>query len=77
MVTIINVGTGPVVYDEAGHSLGGGERTDVAKLDVIGRRAVELGRLRQEEDPSPAQSTPGKAGDDDSGGKTARRDGKT
>jgi hypothetical protein len=42
-----NSGRSGVVYDEAGHSLGGGEHIELpAKLDVVGKAAVDAGYLR-------------------------------
>lgn len=37
---LINSGRSGVVYDEAGHSLGGGERLPVDDLDKVGEAAV-------------------------------------
>jgi len=84
MITIINAGSGPVVYDEDGRSLGGGERLEVAALDSAGRRAVEQGHLlRMAEDPAkdepggePATGEP-EAKRDDSESRSARRAGKS
>lgn len=52
MTTLINPGTGPVAYDEAGHVLGGGERLENAPLDLVTKRAIELGHLRQLDEPA-------------------------
>lgn len=80
MTTIINPSAGPIVYDEDGRSLGGGERREVSTLDAVGRRAVELGQLMSEEKAAPpkTEDRPSTAGErDDSGQKSARRGEKT
>lgn len=38
---LLNSGRSGVVYDKAGHSLGGGERLPVDTLDDIGQAAVD------------------------------------
>lgn len=40
-----NPGRAGVTYDRAGHTLGGGERVTVDKIDEIGKHAVARGRL--------------------------------
>jgi len=84
MITIINAGPGPVVYDEDGHSLAGGERLEVKVLDSAGQRAVEQGHLLRMAD-DPAKGEPGgepatgepEAKRDDSESRSARRTGKS
>jgi len=43
--TLINPGSSGVVYDKAGHSLGGGESVTVDGIDAVGRAAVAAGWL--------------------------------
>lgn len=38
---LINTGRVAVVYDEAGHSIGGGERLTVLGVDAVGQTAVD------------------------------------
>jgi hypothetical protein len=45
---LINPTDAGVIYDEAGHSIGGGERVEVAEIDLIGRSAVKTGLLIEE-----------------------------
>jgi hypothetical protein len=59
MITIVNPGTGPVVYDGEGHSVGGGERCEVAELHSAAEQAIAAGHLFIE---SKAESG-GKAGE--------------
>ncbi|MGH3986594.1 MAG: hypothetical protein ACRDTZ_04665 [Pseudonocardiaceae bacterium] len=40
-----NPGRAGVTYDRAGHTLGGGERVTVEKIDEVGKHAVARGRL--------------------------------
>ena len=42
---LFNPGTTPVVYDEAGHIVGGGERVTVDALDEHGQRVLDSGYL--------------------------------
>jgi hypothetical protein len=43
--TLINPGKAGVVYTDAGDSLGGGERVEVAEVDDVGRTALDTGQL--------------------------------
>lgn len=43
--TVVNPNTAGVVYDEAGHSLGGGEAIELDELDPVGQAAVDGGQL--------------------------------
>lgn len=47
-VTLVNGGTNPMVYDDAGHVLAAGGRVTVDALDGTGRDAVERGYLVSE-----------------------------
>jgi len=42
---LINPGVAGVVYNQAGASIGGGERLPVDELDDVGQRAVDTGQL--------------------------------
>lgn len=50
MPTLINTGRSGVTYDDAGHSLGGGERIDVDRVDDVAQAAIDRGQLRVAED---------------------------
>jgi hypothetical protein len=84
MITLINPGSGLVIYDAQGHGLGGGERLDVPELDSVAERAIELGQLLREEKPN-IKGSMKKAGSGDEAKKAdeaesatpARRDGKS
>jgi hypothetical protein len=54
MPVLINTGRAGVTYDDAGHSLGGGERIPVTEVDYTGQDAIDRGILRVEDDPPPA-----------------------
>lgn len=70
MPTLINTGRSGVVYDMAGHSLGGGERLAVPKIDHTAQDAIDRGLLRVEDDTADPKS-PGKAADATSGASRA------
>lgn len=55
--TLINTGRSGVVYDEAGHSLGGGERIDVDEVDDTTQAAIDNGHLRCEDNTSVPEGT--------------------
>lgn len=42
---LLNSTRAGVVYDGAGHSLGGGERLEIDALDEVGQAAVDAGYL--------------------------------
>ena len=42
---LLNSTRAGVVYDDAGHSLGGGERMQIDSLDEVGQAAVDAGYL--------------------------------
>lgn len=45
-IELVNPGTGGVVYDEAGHSVGGGDRVTLdGEPDAVAMRQLELGNL--------------------------------
>jgi hypothetical protein len=49
---LLNSGRAGVVYDEAGHTLGGGERVELdGPLDKVGKAAVKGGYLQVVEVP--------------------------
>jgi hypothetical protein len=78
MITLINPGSGLVIYDAQGHGLGGGERLDVPELDSVAERAIELGQLLREEE-SNVKGVAKKAGSGDEAkpATSARRDEKS
>jgi len=49
---LLNSGRTGVVYDLAGHSLGGGERLPIEGLDEVGKAAVRKGFLTVVEVPA-------------------------
>lgn len=51
---LINTGRTGVVYDEAGHSIGGGERVSVGEVDAVGKAAIDAGQLRCDDGASQA-----------------------
>jgi hypothetical protein len=53
-IVLINTGRSGVVYDEAGHSVGGGERVSVGEIDAVGKAAVDAGQLRCDDGASQA-----------------------
>jgi hypothetical protein len=57
-ITLFNPEPTPVVYDEAGRSLGSVERVTLDELDAVGRCAVDAGLLVQEE-PEASKSSSG------------------
>ncbi|HZE02610.1 MAG TPA: hypothetical protein VE155_12680 [Pseudonocardiaceae bacterium] len=42
---LINPHRSGVVYDLEGHSIGGGERVEIAQLDEVGQAALDRGHL--------------------------------
>lgn len=60
--TLINTGRSGVVYDKAGHSLGGGERIDVDEIDDTARDALDRGLLRVADPKPPAKAAGDKSG---------------
>jgi ribosomal protein L2 len=42
---LINPTTAGVIYDEVGHSIGGGERVEVEEIDLVGKSAIKTGLL--------------------------------
>jgi hypothetical protein len=44
-IILVNPNTAGAVYDEAGHSLGGGEQVELDGLDAVGQAAVDSGQL--------------------------------
>lgn len=78
MITIVNPGPGPVVFDGEGHSLGGGERLDVATLHPVASQAVAAGHLLAEEKAErDDRPEPGNRMDDAKPEPPARRSGKS
>lgn len=57
VVTLINTGRTGVVYDEAGHTVGGGDRVEISEINPVAQAAIDIGQLRCEVDEEP----PGKA----------------
>jgi hypothetical protein len=78
MIILVNPGSGPVVFDDEGHSLGGGERREVATLHPVAQRAVAAGYLLTEEKAEPGgKPEPGGKADDAKPDPPARRSGKS
>lgn len=42
---LVNPGTSGAVYDVEGHTVGGGERVEVERVDEVGQAAVASGQL--------------------------------
>lgn len=49
---LVNSTTAGIVYDKAGHTVGGGERVPVTSLDEVGQAQVDGGYLRLLDVPS-------------------------
>lgn len=67
--TLFNPGTTPVVFDDEGHIVAGGDRTEVDGVNEVAQEAVDRGLLileSPEEEAAPredktGESAPGKA----------------
>lgn len=66
MITLINTGRSGVVYDESGHSVGGGDRVEIEEINPVAQTAIDIGQLRCEDNtqdepadaPEPGASQP-------------------